>query len=552
MVQRRLCVLLASGAAAYGVWKSVPGTPVDRAAFTAVAGGFVNGPLFVSGGGSHPKPWQLRAFSTEAKPDKRQAPVIVSLGDDLEGFFQASPPAPIDMAVIFTNFQRLGAKKAATSAVLSWETPDPIGLTAFERSLAGFDSLVMAAPLSRGPVPSPMPPSFRRASLPLEAVRGDISVLPVVNRIPISGVILGGDNTVTGFSFLESETSGEGIPLFARWEDRVVLSFPLLTVLQRLNLPPEQLEIRLGQYLKLGSDGPVVPIDTFGRFRLPARKVAAYVEISAEALIDGGDDLFPKQAPDPVILRDDRSAAEPATRAFSRDLSAIIANLATEDSLSVTRSFPRLPEEVEVYLLGAMTLALAVFFGIPHFSRHILAMAFIGACLAAQWIGLGLAALWLPGVPLLAAVLAAYLVTLLMGLRSEVPAAEIASNPAGVILPAPVHPLSAEPAALEPVSLPEAPTTPEPALEEDPETVAPAAPAKPPRKRATKAAAQAPTKKAVPKKESARKEPARKEPARKEPAKKAPAKKAEPKKTAAPKPPSKPSRSKRPPEAPPA
>ena len=88
-----------------------------------------------------------------------------------------------------------------------------------------------------------MPPSFRRCSLPVTRIHGDTSVLPVVNRLPIPGIILGGETTITGFSSLEAETPSDFAPLIARWEDRVVFSFSLLTVLQRLDLPLDGVEV---------------------------------------------------------------------------------------------------------------------------------------------------------------------------------------------------------------------------------------------------------------------------------------------------------------------
>ncbi len=277
--QRRLVTLLVSVAAGLGVWKWVPGTELDRGAFTTVARSFSNGTLFVSGKGSHEDPWKLRTFSSNMGADKREAPVVVSLGDDLEGFFQSRPPAPIDLAVIFSNFQRLGAKKAASAAVLAWEKPDPIGLAALENALDGFDSLVMATPLSRGAVAEIIPPAYRRASVPVGKIRGDVSALPVVNRLPIEGVILGKDETLAGFSTLESEPEGRYFPLMARWEDRVVFSFSLLAVLQRLDLPVAGVDVRLGEFLKLGPEGPIVPIDGFGRLDMPLRTISPFVEI---------------------------------------------------------------------------------------------------------------------------------------------------------------------------------------------------------------------------------------------------------------------------------
>ncbi len=414
---RRLRALLIS-AAALAVWVVVPGTGVDRAAFTTVAGSFVNPPLFVTGQGTRADPWKLRAFSTDSKLDRRNAPVIVALEDDPGGFFQSSPPAPIDLAVIFTNFYRLGAKKAASAAVLAWETPDPVGLAALEKSLSRFDSLVMAAPLSRGAVASSMPPAFRRASIPLAAVQGNTSSLAVVNRVPISGVILGGEDALAGFSVLEAEAGDGGSPLLARWEDRVVLGFPLLAVLQRLDLPTAGVEVRLGQYLKLSTNGPIVPIDDCGRLTTPLKPISGYAEISAETLVDGDDDLFPKQAPDPVILRDDRSAAEPATRTFSQNLSGLIAAIASNEGLAEVREYPRLAPVWEIEFMAVFVVVLTLLCGAADFTRRLGFLVVAGVCLTAQWAALGMASVWLPGLAVLAAILAALVASRLIRERS--------------------------------------------------------------------------------------------------------------------------------------
>ncbi len=410
-LQRRLTVLLASAAVALGVWKWTPGSAIDETAFTTVVHSFANPPLFISGHGSHADPWSLRLFSNDARPDQRQAPVIVSLGDDLDSFFQSNPPAPIDLAVVLNNFHRLGAKKAACAVVLAWDAPDSIGLTALESSLASFDALVMAAPLSRGAVPSSMPPAFRRASLPLSAVTGNSAALPVVNRVPIPGIILAGEKTLAGFSMIESEPASRHTPLLARWEDRLVFSFPLLTILQRLNISTSQLEIHLGEFLKLGPTGPLLPIDDFGRLDVPLRQIPALAEISAESVIDGGDDLFPKQAPDPVILRDDRSTAEPTTRAFSRSLSAAVAVIASNEELAPLQLFPRLTARTEILSLAVLVVLLFLVTRLTDFPRRLCFLILAATCLASPWLGLGLANHWLPALPSLAAIFIAAALT---------------------------------------------------------------------------------------------------------------------------------------------
>jgi len=476
---RWIWVLLVSAAAALGAWQWIPGTFLDRTIFTAVASGSSNGALFISGKGSREDAWKLRTFSTDRKADKRQAPVIVSLGDDLKGFFQSSPPAPIDLAVIFSNFHRLGAKKAATAAVFSWEKPDPIGLAAFEKSLDRFDSLVMAAPLSRGVVSSPMPPAFRRTSIAEGKIRGETSALPLVNRLPIQGIILSGERTLAGFSSLEPEDPSRYVPLMARWEDRVVFSFSLLTVLQRLDLPLDGVEVRLGEFLKLGPAGPIVPIDEAGRLALPLKPLSPYAEISAEALIDGGDDLFPKQAPDPVILRDDQTAAEPTTREFSRNLSAVIAAIASNQGLSEAQEFPRLSQDWELGILAAVVVMLILLGGAADFVRNVGALVLAGVCVAAQWIAFGVGSIWLPGLPMLVAIVAAIVVYKLLAGKSP----ELESVPVFAPLPAP---------EISPVSE----SIPEPAeISISPETK-PKTPAKTPAKKA--AAKKTAAKKAAP------------------------------------------------------
>ena len=449
--------LLVSAATGYGVWKCIPGTKFDRIAFTTVASGFENPPLFVSGHGTYDAPWKLRSFAERNATDKKQAPVVVSLDDDPDHVFQASPPEAIDLAVILSNFHRLGAKKAAVAAVMAWDKADTVALAALDKSLRNFDSLLTAAPLTRGPVAGPMPPAFRRASIPLTAVSGDVSALPLVNRVPFSPVILGEDDEsvpeekkkkpLAGFSVLEMEPAKTGSsPLFARWEDRVVFSFPLLVVLQRLNLTPDDVSILLGKFIKLGNDGPLLPIDRFGRFTLPPKPVAAYVEISAAELIDGHDDLFPKEAPDPVILRDDQSAAEPATQAFSKSLAPLVAAIASDTALATERPFPRLPVRWEMALLGAMALLLTAFARFGELPRSVAAIGLMGIAIAAQWMALGTASLWLPCSALAAMAFVAAVVELAIPDKADLLLEEEElEDTAEAVAPADVTPIAEDP-----------------------------------------------------------------------------------------------------------
>jgi hypothetical protein len=408
-LQPRFLVPLLSALVASICWIYLPGAEMDRAALTLAARGFANPPFFITGEGSRTSPWKLRTFTSKPGLDPKRAPLIVALGDDVEGVFQSSPPSPIDLAVILSNFQRLGAKKAATAAVLAWDAPDPIGLAALDKTLGRFDSLVMAAPLGRGAVAEPMPPAFRNASVPAGIVQGDITSLPVVNRVPLRGVILGGENTLAGFQTLDSERAARFPPLLARWDDRVVFAFPLLAAMQGLGMPLDGIEIRLGEYLKLGPQGPVVPLDHFGRLAGRLGHVIPFAEIPAAALIDGGDDLFPKQAPQPVILRDDLSAADSSTRVFSGQLAAVTAAIASDTGLDAAREFKRFSVSQEIVLLALLITALTLVSLLPVFARNIGFLLLAGYCMTAQCIAAS-SSVWLPILPALAAIATAFVV----------------------------------------------------------------------------------------------------------------------------------------------
>ncbi|MCP5547255.1 MAG: hypothetical protein H7A50_07770 [Akkermansiaceae bacterium] len=468
LLHSRFRILLAATVAAVVAAFLLPGTGIDRFAFAASVRSVANPPFFITGNGKPGDPWKLRTLSAEPAVDDA-APVVVALGDDPDGFFQSSPAAPIDIAVVLRNFPRLGADKAAVGIVLAWDEPDPMGLTALDNVLDRFDSLVMCAPLGRGAVPEPLPAAFRRASLPAAGIDGADS-LPVVNRIPFPGVILGGSATA-GFQNIDSEPTTGSIPLLARWDDRVVFAFPLLAAMQRLDVPPEKLEIRLGEYLRLGNEGPVLPIDSRGRFAVSSLQHPDPAVVRARDTIDREEALATDGHP--VLFRDDRSAADDATRRFSALLAPALATLASRDGLSETTAYPRLRPNTEWTLLAIIAVAAFLACLRGGMSRGVLLAVLAAMIVAVQLLAFGLADRWLPGLPALAATAAAALVSL-------IPVRVVAKPPAPKPLPR------------EPDPEPEAPP-PEPKSKPSAKKAAKKAPAK-------KAARKTPARKSAPKK----------------------------------------------------
>jgi hypothetical protein len=438
-------VLLFSAAAAFCARLYLPSTPVDRALFTTVIRSTANPPFIISGDGSRAQPWSLRVLSPYQKADPASAPVVISLGDDPDGIFQSSPPSPVDLAIILKNLRRLGATQAAVSAILAWEKPEPIDLAALDGELANFSRIVTAAPLSRAANTSAIPPTFRRASLALDQIQGDTSVLPTVNRVSLPGVILGGEKALSGFSLIEQEPA-ESTPLIARWDDRAVFAFPLLAVLAQYQLPLEGIQIDLGNFIKLSANGPIIPIDAYGRLTTPLGK-SGQKTIAADAVIDRQEPLGPNHL---ILLRDDQSNAETATRDFSRKVAPLIADMASGAGMSTQEIFRRLAEPWEIALLSAVALLLAIFALRPSFPRQIGFALIAALIIIVDFIAASAASIWLPGMAALAAVFTAFLVSRLFfreAVTAPAAAPQVVMIPEIIPEPQPVVVAIAEPEA---------------------------------------------------------------------------------------------------------
>ena len=378
----RLLLPLAAGLL---VWKILPGGALDRWWFETTVRGFINPPWFLDGQGSREDPWSLRAASPRLSASRAPAPPTVSLGDDEDGIFQSSPPGPVDMSLILRNLHRLGADTAALATILAWPEPDMISLTALEISMQPFERILTTAPLSRGAVPAPLPPAFRRASLPFPKDNPAAATLPAINRSAIPDAILGGENALAGFCWLETEPEDLPQPLLARWQDRVVLSFPVLVALERFKLPVEGVRWLPGRALLLSEHGPVVPLDEHGRLPIPPPGIDPPSFIPVAELIDGEDGLLPADTPSPWLLVDQQSAADPALRRFGEQLPAWLDAIQREAGLAPARRFARPGPILEISLLTLLAgLALLARFA-PPLGCRVLWSVLAALAWGAQW-----------------------------------------------------------------------------------------------------------------------------------------------------------------------
>jgi len=411
LIHRPLWVLIAALAASLVCWKKLPGTKADRSAFEFIAASFINPPWLVSGTGSHMTPWSLQTSAAKSSKKHIVSPAIIAIDDDPDGVFQNFPPSPIDVAVLLNNLHRLGEKKAAIAAVFAWDEPDTIGLTALAKTIGRFESVTMAAPLTRGTTSEPMPSAFLRASIPMTEVIGDSSLLPIVNRIAVRGTVLGRENTMAGFQSLDSQSEERVAPLIARWDDRVVFSFPLVVAAQQLGLPTDGIKVHCGSSLALSPQGPILPIDAFGRLISDASKTAVPAPIPAAKLIDADADLLQRNPRAPLIVLDARSSADPATLRFSEQVPVVVSSIVSDAGTRKAFTCKRLDAPRETAFFIVLALILSATSTLAIFPRNVMLLAIAGSLIAAQFIAASLATTWLPGLAALASVTAAFIIS---------------------------------------------------------------------------------------------------------------------------------------------
>lgn len=405
----RILKLLATSIMALLVWAIVPGTFIDKAIFSVTARSFANPPFFITGTGTHDNSYTLRTLRSFAPDLSSDLPTDIAITDDPDNVFQSSPPSPVDFAIILKNLRRLGAESVAIGMPLAWTDPDMISLVALDQQLDALPSAITSAPLSRNPVPTSLPPAFRRASIPITQIKGGLNALPIVNRIPIPDVILGNKSSLAGFTILESEEPTEFPQLIARWEDRVVFSFELLATLSYFGKLPSSLKIHLGEYISLGESGPYIPIDDFGRLAINPPSISApnLSPIRAEKLIDADNDFLAGKPSQPVLIRNLLSSADEPSRRFSEAIIPTISMLCAPSGTTEARTFQRSPSLPELLFL---TSIVSLIYGMGNYPilREKISLVCLGALIIAlHFILVPTTTTWPPTLPALAAVLVA-------------------------------------------------------------------------------------------------------------------------------------------------
>jgi len=313
------------------------------------------GPGEVVGRGSADEPWRIEIAVRDPSPPPTR---LLAIDTDPDGYFESVPPPPADLAVVCARLQRAGVGVVGFGYPLQWRDDDLLALAALRAVLDRFDATVLGYPLKDSTSGEPVAAPFMLASAPYAGVIGDRAMLPVVNGIRGVAPELGGERTLAGFTRLETEAEEERRAyLLARWDDRVVFALPLAVEIARRGIDFDQVEIRMGEEIRLGREGPRIPIDFRGRIELPDEAprrshpaAAVIAETLPEDFVEGGR---------PLYFGDLRLMAPKAERRWAERVARVDAAIRRAPDVRVRRVLERLPLGLECALLGVGLLVLA-------------------------------------------------------------------------------------------------------------------------------------------------------------------------------------------------
>ena len=343
--------------------------------------------------------WSLRRLEEREKPprwDFVEVPLVSELFDGKE-------PQPSEYAILLAKAHQAGVRELAFTRTLTWKEAPELELRALDSSLRPFGEVLVPIDLSEVPQPVPSPRFLQESLLTKAHVEGDVSSLPLMNQVAeppsISGR-LGLKFSFPDFGGRDLQYRGPGrLPVLTRWEEGFLPSWPLSLAMRMEGVSFDELMIEPGRCLRLGADGPVIPLDDFGRAKVDEERTEEVTLISAKTLFPLGEVDLPKLQSGAVLV----DSTSPTQRAKSRRLVAEAWSLLRFPRPGKAELFKRLELGWEVFLYLQIVLVAFVALYLRPFSQ-LIALAVLCVGLLALVLGLlNWRGVWTPILPLVVA-----------------------------------------------------------------------------------------------------------------------------------------------------
>ncbi len=295
--------------------------------------------------------------SLSKKQGQKNHPQSIQITDDPDKIFEQSPPSALDYAIILTALHKHGFRDVVLTTNLNWDQRVGIETQGLGRQLGLFDYSAISLPVTRVATPRPVPDMLKRSLIPMAQVTGNHHQLPLINHAPVPVHADGGKHTLAGFSEVESIPPTQGrIQLLAHWQGQgLIPSIELLTVMIAHKISPADIRVSCEDHIRLGKNGPIIPIDAFGQTPVPQEVSASLAPLPAEKLIAPvAENEAPLKLPNPppIALIHASGKESSITNTLSAERLADLIALSHHYPIPENRtSYPRLPIWASLILL---------------------------------------------------------------------------------------------------------------------------------------------------------------------------------------------------------
>ena len=319
--------------------------------------------------------------------------------------FDGNEPRPSEYAILLAKLHQAGARELAFTQPLTWDGAAELELRALDSSLRPFQKVLLPLDLSEVPEPKMAPGWLSGSQISKEQLVGDASSLPLMNQVTVPPSVTGREDVEYAFPDfggrdLQYRAPGR-LPILTRWQDGFIPSWPLALAMRMEGVDLADLLIQPGKHLRLGADGPVIPLDDFGRAKVDESEAGAeeLPLISAKTLFPLGEVDLPKVNPQVVVV----DATSQNNREESQRLIAEAQSLLEFPRPGPAEVFRRLDLGWEVLLYVQIVLVAFVALYLRPFPQ-LIALAIL--CVGLFFLVLGLLnwrGVWTPILPLAAA-----------------------------------------------------------------------------------------------------------------------------------------------------
>lgn len=250
---------------------------------------------------------------------------------------------PVEWAQLLRQTRLPDDRLIVVTSSLSWPDALEIPLRALQDQIDQTPCLVVGLRGELLNTASPLPPELASSVIPSVP---DSLTLPEIDHLTVPPSItarLFGISEVRGLK-IEKRDQLQRLPMLIRWGEHVLPSLQLASLLTMHRLGPADLIIDPAGYLRLGSDGIIIPVDSSGFAFLPSDETPPQ---SASLL-----QIYPTRAETTKIIEPDQPPI-PA-RALASQLRALIG-----PTPEVVKTYRRWSTPIELALLVLPAFLLA-------------------------------------------------------------------------------------------------------------------------------------------------------------------------------------------------